>query len=441
MSSIRDSRVSPARRKMPTYSCCSAVSGVSASRSAMPRMAFIGVRISWLMLARKALLASERRQRRRAGLLQRRRGARALARRLQPLGDVHGDPHRPRDRAVGPAQWLDPRLEGAPRPRQRVGRRRPRERPAVRGRDRGGPVVAAEAGFEGRTDELRAAQVEEGEPGPLRLDEPQPAVRRPQDGGHPLRQEPQAGLAGLGAGARGLAQPPVGDRGDARREDEGPVDGRPLPRVGQGIRVVEHGRGREDAQHAVVQYHVAEGQQEGHPVVVQPDHREHHEEVEVRLDVPAGEVHQHRRGRDQAQAGHGAPPASPQAGMRGDQGRGRDDPALGGAMREAVPRHDAEEPSAPARGATAGRARRGAGPARPVRAAGALRAGGPTAGPLPIPTRSGRPGGATPPRPRVLRSLPSSLPATAVGLGPPPATSGPTLCLLRPVIAHRYASS
>ena len=40
------------------YSRCSAVSGVSRQSCVMPRMPFIGVRISWLILARKALFAS-----------------------------------------------------------------------------------------------------------------------------------------------------------------------------------------------------------------------------------------------------------------------------------------------------------------------------------------------------------------------------------------------
>jgi hypothetical protein len=54
MSLMRLSRLSPARRKICTYLSCSADSGVLASRSAMPMIAFIGVRISWLMLARKS---------------------------------------------------------------------------------------------------------------------------------------------------------------------------------------------------------------------------------------------------------------------------------------------------------------------------------------------------------------------------------------------------
>ena len=51
---MRFSRLSPARRKICTYLSCSGVSEVFASRSAMPMIAFIGVRISWLMLARKS---------------------------------------------------------------------------------------------------------------------------------------------------------------------------------------------------------------------------------------------------------------------------------------------------------------------------------------------------------------------------------------------------
>ena len=39
-------------------SCCSASSLVSSARSVMPMMPFIGVRISWLMLARNRLLVS-----------------------------------------------------------------------------------------------------------------------------------------------------------------------------------------------------------------------------------------------------------------------------------------------------------------------------------------------------------------------------------------------
>ncbi len=44
-------------RSVVRYSRCSGVSDVSASSSAMPNTPFIGVRTSWLMLARNSLLA------------------------------------------------------------------------------------------------------------------------------------------------------------------------------------------------------------------------------------------------------------------------------------------------------------------------------------------------------------------------------------------------
>ncbi len=58
MSLIRIRSVSPARLKISTYSRCSLFSSVSESRSAIPMIAFMGVRISWLMFARKLLLAA-----------------------------------------------------------------------------------------------------------------------------------------------------------------------------------------------------------------------------------------------------------------------------------------------------------------------------------------------------------------------------------------------
>ena len=51
------SRPSPLERITSTYSRCAAVSGVSSSIVVMPITPFIGVRISWLMLARNVLFA------------------------------------------------------------------------------------------------------------------------------------------------------------------------------------------------------------------------------------------------------------------------------------------------------------------------------------------------------------------------------------------------
>ena len=55
MSLMMVSSASPELRMVSTDSRCSADSGVSSSRLVMPITPFIGVRISWLMDARKAL--------------------------------------------------------------------------------------------------------------------------------------------------------------------------------------------------------------------------------------------------------------------------------------------------------------------------------------------------------------------------------------------------
>ena len=52
------SSVSPLWRTISAYSRCSSLSAVSSRRPVMPMTAFMGVRISWLMVARKAPLAS-----------------------------------------------------------------------------------------------------------------------------------------------------------------------------------------------------------------------------------------------------------------------------------------------------------------------------------------------------------------------------------------------
>ncbi len=56
MSLMSVSSASADFRTSSRYSDCSGDSCVSSTSSVMPIMAFIGVRISWLMLARKSLL-------------------------------------------------------------------------------------------------------------------------------------------------------------------------------------------------------------------------------------------------------------------------------------------------------------------------------------------------------------------------------------------------
>ena len=58
MSLMIDSSASPLREIVEAYSRCSASSSVSPSRPLIPMIAFIGVRISWLIVARNALLDS-----------------------------------------------------------------------------------------------------------------------------------------------------------------------------------------------------------------------------------------------------------------------------------------------------------------------------------------------------------------------------------------------
>ena len=57
MSSITRSSASPLDRTTSANSRCSGVSSVPSSRPVIPITAFIGVRISWLIVARKALFA------------------------------------------------------------------------------------------------------------------------------------------------------------------------------------------------------------------------------------------------------------------------------------------------------------------------------------------------------------------------------------------------
>lgn len=54
---IRESRRFEQSLTIETYSHCSSFRGVASRSSSMPSMPFMGVRISWLMVARKSLLA------------------------------------------------------------------------------------------------------------------------------------------------------------------------------------------------------------------------------------------------------------------------------------------------------------------------------------------------------------------------------------------------
>jgi hypothetical protein len=98
---------------------------------------------------------------------------------------------------------------------------------------------------------------------------------------------------------------------------------------------------RQVTEDAVVEDHVGERHPERHPVLVQGDEAHHHEEVEVHLDGAAGQVHQQRRGGDEAEHRHAGalPPAA--APLPGRQRADREDGALAGAVPQ---RHPADHP-------------------------------------------------------------------------------------------------
>ena len=81
----------------------------------------------------------------------------------------------------------------------------------------------------------------------------------------------------------------------------------------------------------MLQDDVADGDEERVPVLVQRDHADHDEVVEVHLDHPAGEVHEHRRRREQAEGREDGRlatlgPHDPRGDGEGAHGAGLDEP-------------------------------------------------------------------------------------------------------------------
>ena len=120
------------------------------------------------------------------------------------------------------------------------------------------------------------------------------SARHGGPGGHRVG-EAALGLAGL------LVQVPVDDAADARRRRRCGVDqqrtARGAPRRWCGRRRTA---GRRCRQRHGARTTTPTPASERRPVLVQRDHGDHHEEVEVRLDVAAGQMHDHRRGQHQA---------------------------------------------------------------------------------------------------------------------------------------------
>ena len=67
------------------------------------------------------------------------------------------------------------------------------------------------------------------------------------------------------------------------------------------VRVVVDALRGQHAAEPVVEHDVGDCDEEGDPVLVERQHADHHEEVEVRLDVAARQVDEDRRRGDQAE--------------------------------------------------------------------------------------------------------------------------------------------
>ena len=207
-------------------------------------------------------------------------------------------------------------------------------------------------------------------------------------------------LGGLGALERGLllgdqpdvlvaqvlVEPPRDDRAEAGGADVGGVEQRPAPRVRLGVGVVEDRMRVERAADAVVQHDERRGEQEDHPVLVEREQHDHDEEVEVRLDDAAGEVDDHRRGRQEAERDEQRTAAAARADDGRRDGADRDGAALEQAVADADSRARRPTAARARRAPRAGSAGRDAGAgAPPAGACGRAEAGGAPAPPRPCP--------------------------------------------------------
>ena len=118
---------------------------------------------------------------------------------------------------------------------------------------------------------------------------PRPGLRvfRSVEEQSPIRQVGQRVVKRLA-----LVQAPGEQVGDARGDYERAVDRGPQPRLFPGSRMVVHGHGVDHADGPVLQEDETNRNQEQHPILVQRDHGQGDEEMEVHLDVAAGEMHQ-----------------------------------------------------------------------------------------------------------------------------------------------------
>jgi hypothetical protein len=101
--------------------------------------------------------------------------------------------------------------------------------------------------------------------------------------------------------------------------------------------------GRQDTDDPVMEEDEADGGEEGPPVLVEGDHTDHDEEVEVGLDHPARQVHEHRRRGHEAEGsadGARGAPAGAAVGAHRQAGDGKD---LDQTMAPAVAPGDGED--------------------------------------------------------------------------------------------------
>ena len=166
---------------------------------------------------------------------------------------------------------------------------------------------------------------------------PRVAVGTSQGMGHAVGEQRPVGQAGERV-AEGLllVQLPGHHAGHAGRQHEEAVDEGPLEGVVDGRVVVVDGLGVDRPEQAVVEHDEADGEEEREPVLVQGEDAHHHEEVEVHLDHPSAEIHQHGGGGDQAQGAHGrheAPAAGVGSRQEGEDGYNRGE---GGGLYQAV---------------------------------------------------------------------------------------------------------
>ena len=121
-----------------------------------------------------------------------------------------------------------------------------------------------------------------------------------------------------------LIQSPRHQAHGAGRQHEHTVDTRPQPRMRLcGGVIVDGARGQHTGQ-TVMGNDIRDGEKEGNPVLVKSHHSDHHEEVEVRLDVASGDVDEYGRAGDESKARERGAQAPTSEGAVGHQRQNRD---------------------------------------------------------------------------------------------------------------------